>query len=184
MGIMHPKHKNRWRVIFNGLGGASGATAGTGNSLSLQAITVSRPSLDFDEIPLDRYNSRAYVAGKHTFDPCSITVEDDVTNRATNAIQTQLEMQQKLVGPSAPWQASAATASSYKFGTIIELLDGNETVTEAWKLEGCWLKNVNWEDLDFSDGGKVTIQLSIRFDHARQILNGAVTGSALGGNLL
>lgn len=183
-GILQPKAKNKWRVIFNGLGGTSGATAGTGNSLSLQAITVSRPSLDFDEVPLDRYNSRAYVAGKHTFDPCSITIEDDITNRASNAIQTQLEMQQRLIGASGPWLNSAATASSYKFGTILELLDGNETVTETWKLEGCWIKSTNWDDLDFSDGGKVTIQLSIRFDHARQILNGAVTGSALGGNLL
>jgi hypothetical protein len=182
--ILQPKAKNKWRVIFNGLGGSNGATAGMGNSLSLQAITVSLPSIDFEEVQLDRYNSRAYVAGKHTFDPCAITIENDITNRAANAIQTQLEMQQKLIGASGPWLNSAATANTYKFGVIIELLDGNETVTEAWKLEGAWIKSTNFESLDYSDGGKLTIDLSIRFDHARQILNGAITGSALGGNLL
>jgi hypothetical protein len=182
-GILHPKHKNRWRVLFTGLGGNLGASAGVPNDLSMQVITVTRPSLSFEEIQLDRYNSRAYVGGKHTFEACQMTVEDDVTNKATNAIQTQLERQQRLIGATGPWLNTEATAFGYKFGMTLEMLDGNETVVEGWKYEGCFLQAVDWTDLDYSTGEKVTITLTVRFDHVRQLLIPAVTGSALGGLL-
>lgn len=180
-GILHPKHKNRWRVLFTGLGGSLGASSGVPNELSMQAVTVTRPSLSFEEVQLDRYNSRAYVAGKHTFEACNMTVEDDVTNRASNAIQTQLERQQRLIGASGPWLNTEATAFGYKFGTLIEMLDGNESVVESWKMEGCFLSAVDWTDLDYSTGEKVTINLTVRYDHARQLLIPAVQGSAIGG---
>jgi hypothetical protein len=180
-GVLQPKAKNRWRVLFTGLGGISGSTSGVPNDLSLQVITHTRPSLSFEEVQLDRYNSRVYVAGKHTFDPATLTIEDDITNRATHAIQSQLEMQQRLIGVTGPWLNTAPTAFSYKFGMQLEMLDGNEAVTESWKYEGCFLQAVNWGDLDYSTGEKVTIDLTVRFDHARQILNSVVTGSAIGG---
>jgi len=180
-GVLHPKHKNRWRVIFSGLGGVLGASTGVPNDLSLQVITATRPSLSYEEVQLDRYNSRVYVAGKHTFEPCTMTVEDDVTNRATNAIQTQLEMQQRLIGATGPWLNTDATAMQYKFAMNLEMLDGNETMVEAWVYEGCYLQSVEWGEVDYSTGEKMTINMTVRFDHARQILVSAVTGSAIGG---
>jgi hypothetical protein len=180
-GILHPKHKNRWRLIFSGLGGSNGATAGFPNDLSMQAITFTRPSLNFEEVQLDRYNSRAFVAGKHSFDACQVTVEDDVTNKASMAIQTQLETQQRLIGITGPWLNTEPTAFGYKFGMLCEMLDGNETVVESWKYEGCFIQAVDYTDLDYSTGEKVMINLTIRFDHTRQVLVPAVTGSAIGG---
>ena len=180
-GVLHPKHKNRWRALFTGLGGILGSNAGVPNDLSLQVITATRPNISYEEVQLDRYNSRVYVAGKHTFEPCTITVEDDVTNRAANAIQTQLEKQQRLIGATGPWLNTEATAFTYKFGMLLEMLDGNETVVESWKYEGCFLQAVDWGDLDYSTGEKMTINLTVRFDHARQVLVSAVTGSAIGG---
>jgi len=182
-GILHPKHKNRWNVIFSGLGGATGSTAGVATNLSLQLITVTRPSLEFEEVQLDRYNSRAYVAGKHSFQPMQLTLEDDVTNLASNAIQAQLELQQRLIGATGPWLNTEATASSYKFGTTLNMLDGNETVLESWLCEGCFIQNVEYGDLDYAEGGKVTISLTIRFDQARQVLTPDIGGSAIGGLL-
>lgn len=180
-GILHPKHKNRWRVIFSGLGGALGANASVPNDLSLQVITATRPSISYEEVQLDRYNSRVFVAGKHNFEPCTLTVEDDVTNRATNAIQTQLESQQRLIGATGPWLNTEATAFGYKFGMTLEQLDGNETVVEAWKYEGCFLSAVDYGDYDYTTGEKMTINLTVRYDHARQVLTAGVTGSAIGG---
>lgn len=180
-GILQPKHKNRWQVLFTGLGGTLGSNSGVPNDLALQVVTMTRPSLSYEEIQLDRYNSRAYVAGKHSFEPCSLTVEDDVTNRASNAIQTQLERQQRLIGATGPWMNTEATAFGYKFGMIIEMLDGNETVVESWKYEGCFLQAVDWGDGDYSTGEKMIITLTVRYDHVRQTLNAAVTGSAIGG---
>ena len=180
-GILQPKAKNRWRAIFNGLGGVSGSNAGIPNDLSLQCITATRPSLSWEEVQLDRYNARVYVLGKHTFEPATLTIEDDITNRATHAIQSQLELQQRLIGASGPWLNAAPTAFSYKFAMQLEMLDGNEAVTESWIYEGCALQAVNWGEMDYATGEKVVIDITVRFDHARQNLNSVVTGSAIGG---
>lgn len=180
-GVLHPKHKNKWRALFTGLGGVLGSNSGVPNDLSLQVVMFTRPSLTYEEIQLDRYNSRVYVAGKHSFEACQMTVEDDVTNRAANAIQTQLERQQRLIGVTGPWLNTEATAFTYKFGMVLEMLDGNEAVVESWKYEGCFLQSVNWGEVDYTTGEKMTIALTVRFDHARQVLVSAVTGSAIGG---
>lgn len=180
-GILHPKHKNKWRAIFVGLGGTLGATAGVPNDLSLQVITATRPNLSWEEIQLDRYNSRVYVLGKQTFEPMALTVEDDITNRGTNAIQSQIERQQRLIGATGPWLNTEPTALGYKFGVKLEMLDGNEAVTEAWMYEGCTIQAVDWGDLDYATGEKVIISLTIRYDLARQVLISSVNGSAIGG---
>ena len=183
-GVLHPKHQNRWRALFVGIGGAgSGSTSSGANDLSMQVITFNRPSLSFEEVQLDRYNSRVYVAGKHTFEPLQLTLEDDVTNRATKQIQSQLEAQQRLIGASGPWLNTEATAFTYKFGTQLDMLDGNENVLESWLYEGCYISNVEYGSLDYSTGEKVVISLTLRFDHTRQLLVGDVEGSAIGGLL-
>jgi hypothetical protein len=177
--ILMPKLQNRWNVQFVGIGGTA-----VGNDLSLQATTVTFPNLSFEEIQLDRYNSRAWIAGKHNWDPCTLTIEDDITNRAQAVIQAQLETQQRLIGASGPWLNSEATASGYKFGAMINTLDGNEGVVETWKLEGCYISAVDYGSGDYSTAEKRQIQLTLRYDHARQELLGGVSGTAIGGLIL
>lgn len=182
-GILHPKMRNRWRVTFTGL--AKLVPGANSKELTRQATNVSRPSLEFAQIEMHRYNSTAYAAGKHTWNPMSMTIEDDITGLASYAIQGQLETQQRLIGADldGSWLNAAATGSDYKFGTMLELLDGNEGVVERWKLEGVWITSADYGDLDYSSSDAVTIQLQLRFDHARQELMGAGYGTALGGNL-
>lgn len=179
-GILMPKLKNRWRVTFQGVGASAG---GNSADLSMQALTVTRPNLTFEQIKLDRYNSSAYIAGKHEWEPCSLVVQDDITGKASGIIRNQLEAQQKLIGADGPWLATAATASAYKFGMKLEMLDGNETVVEQWLLEGCWLAATDFGDMDYSASEAVAISLQVRFDHARQVLEQLGLGTAIGGTL-
>lgn len=166
-GILQPKQQNRFRATFANIGGGVGS-----NPLSMQVITVSRPTVDFSEHELNRYNSKAYIAGKHSFDPINMTVEDDVTSSASAVIQEQLQKQQWLIGAEGQWLAASGEGSLYKFVTYLDQLDGNDQITERWIYEGCWLKNVNYNDLDYSSSNPVTITMSIRFDHARQDITG------------
>lgn len=179
-GFLMPKLKNRWRVTFVGIGANAG---GNSADLSMQAVNVNRPNLSFEQIKLDRYNSTAYVAGKHEWEPCSITVQDDITGKASKVIQNQLEAQQKLIGADGPWLATAATASAYKFGMKLDLLDGNETVVEQWILEGCFIASADYGDLDYSTSEVSTIALQVRFDHARQVVEQLGLGTAIGGTI-
>lgn len=182
-GILHPKQKHRWQVTFVGL--ARLVPTVSSRELTRQATTITRPNLSFEEVPIHRYNSTAYVAGKHTWDPVSLTLEDDITGLASAAIQGQLETQQRLIGGDLPgdWLNAGATGSDYKFGTILQQLDGNEGVVEEWRLEGCFIVSADYGDLDYSASDAATITLSIRYDHARQELSGDGYGTALNGNL-
>jgi len=183
-GILAPKLKNRWQVRFTNIAKALG---GNGRDLTAQATTVTRPQVEFEEVELNRYNARAYVAGKYTFSPMTLTIEDDITGLASGVIQGQLETQQRLIGgdlTDGQWLNATPTASGYKFGTILELLDGNESVVEQWLVEGCFIQSADYGDLDYSASEAAMISLNIRFDHARQTLSGQGYGTALGGNLV
>ena len=173
-GILQPKLKNRWRVTFANLGGGVDS-----QPLSHQAITVTRPVISFEEIQLDRYNSRAWVAGKHTFEPMTVTIEDDVTGGATQVIQEQNQIQQQLIGAGGQWLAPAGEGSLYKFVTYLDLLDGNEQVIEKWTVEGCWFQNVDFMDLDYAASEAVQITMTVRYDHARQDVGGYDQGQGV-----
>ena len=162
-GILQPKLKNLWRVTFANLGGGADS-----QPLSLQAVNVTRPSLSFEEVELHRYNSRAFVAGKHLFEPMTVTFEDDVTGTATSVIQEQLQKQQWLIGAEGPWLGKGEEGSLYKFVTYLDLMDGKEQVIEKWTVEGCFFQAVDYTDLDYSDSSQVQITCTIRYDHARQ----------------
>lgn len=182
-GILQPKLKNRWSITFAGLGGGNDS-----QPLSMQAVTFDRPKLSFEEVALNRYNSRAWVGGKHNWEETAFAVEDDVGGTASQVIQNQLQIQQWIVGAQGPYFAAATTGSQYKFVTYAQMLDGNEGVLEIWTLEGCWFKSVNWDSLDYAASDQIKIQISMRFDNARQDILGFAgeagfptgTGTALG----
>lgn len=177
-GILHPKQKNRWRVTFANLAGGTDS-----QPLSLQAVTVTRPVFSFEEIQLDRYTARAFIAGKYTFEPMTISFQDDVTGLASQVLQDQVQQQQFLIGAEGQFLAAAGEGSLYKFVTYLDMLDGNDQQIERWTVEGCFISNIDYTDLDYASGEPVMITVTIRYDHARQDLGGYDQGQgvALGG---
>ena len=154
-------------------------------NLTMQVTTLTLPTITFQEVVLHRYNSTAYVAGKHEWAAIDVTCEDDITGLASSAITAQLETQQRIIGSTLDgrWLNSAATGSDYKFGAKIEQLDGDEGVVAYWVLEGCQIMSANFGDRDYSSSEAATIQLNLRFDHARHVESGVGYGTALGGNV-
>ncbi len=154
-------------------------------NLTMQVTNLTLPNLTFEEVVLHRYNSTAYVAGKHSWEPISVTVEDDMSGLAATVVKAQLETQQRIIGSDLDgrWLNTAATGSDYKFGVKIDQLDGNETVVHTWVLEGAMLTSADFGDRDYSASEAATITMNIRFDHARAIESGLVFGTALGGHV-
>lgn len=173
-GILHPKHKNRWRVTFANLAGGVDS-----QPMSMQARRVKRPVLSFETIELHRYNSRAWIAGKHNWEPITMTIEDDVTSSASNVIQAQLQKQQFLIGAEGQFLAAAGEGSLYKFVTYLDMLDGNDQVIEKWTVEGCYIEQADFGEVDYTVNEAVTIELTVRYDHARQLLGGYSQGQGV-----
>jgi len=48
---------------------------------------------------------------------------------------------------------------------------------ETWEIVGCYIKDANYQELNYQNNDPVTIQLSIRFDNATQVPGGAGIGT-------
>ena len=173
-GLLMPKLKYRFRVMFENFGVQTPRT-----ELTKQVIDFTRPSVTFDEIPIEIYNSRLYVAGKHTWETLTVNLRDDASGQVSRLVGEQLQKQLDFME-----QASAASGIDYKFVTKCEILDGGNglstpTVLETWEIYGCFLTNVNYQDLNYGSSEAVTISMSIRFDNAVQTPIGSGVGSVV-----
>ena len=174
-GLLMPKLQYRFRVTLENFGVTNATT-----ELTKQVIDVTRPNITFEEITLDVYNSRSYLAGKHTWEQITLNVRDDVSNNVQKQVGEQLQKQFDFFE-----QSSAASGIDYKFLTRIEVLDGgngaNEVgVLETFELYGCFLNNANYNTLNYATSDAATIALSIRYDNAIQTPVGQGIGTTIG----
>jgi hypothetical protein len=174
-GQLMPKLQYRFRVSLENFGVSTPRT-----ELTKQVIDVTRPNLTFEEIVIDKYNSRSYLAGKHTWEPITLNLHDDVGGNVQKLVGEQNQKQFDFFE-----QASAASGIDYKFTTRIEMLDGGNgaytpVVLETFELYGCFVQNTNWNTLAYNSNEPATITLSIRYDNAIQTPQGTGIGSSVG----
>lgn len=181
--LLMPKLQFRFRALFLNFG-----VGGSTQELTRQVIDITRPQLTFTEIPIDIYNSKMYLAGKHEWATTTINLRDDATGKVASLVGQQVQKQMDFVE-----QASAATGQDYKFQLNYEVLDGGNgtatpTVLETWELYGCFIQSVNYNNMSYSESNAATIQLVIRYDNAiNSPLSsgiGVAVGRALGGTTI
>jgi len=134
--LLMPKLQYRFRVFLDNFGTTGGAD-GT-REISRQVVDVTRPNVSFDQITVDTYNSRTYLAGKHTWEPITLTLREDANNNVQKIVGQQLQRQFDFFE-----QSSAVSSGTYKFQTRIEILDGGNGATGAnvidrFHLVGCY----------------------------------------------
>jgi hypothetical protein len=157
IGILQPKLNYRFRVQVAGFGGDA-----TGKEFTRQVMNVTRPKVSHESIPVDSYNSRMYMMGKHTWEPITITLRDDIANNLTKLVGRQLQTQLNHRNQNGP-----AAGTNYKFTTLVEILNGNDgTPIEQIQLEGCFLQNVDYSQSDYSVSDPVQIILTLQYDNA------------------
>jgi len=145
-GLLMPKLQYRFRVSLENFGVSTPTT-----ELTKQVIDVTRPNVSFEQMTLDVYNSRVYLAGKHTWEPITLNLREDVNNNVQKLVGEQLQKQFDFYE-----QSSAASGQDYKFVTRIEILDGGNganvpTVLETFELYGCYCESGNYNSLAYSN---------------------------------
>lgn len=173
-GLLMPKLQYRFRLILENFGVSTPRT-----EITKQVIDVTRPSLTFDETILDVYNSRVYLAGKHTWEPITINLRDDVNNSVSKLCGEQIQKQFDFFE-----QSSASSGTDYKFTGRIEMLDGGNganavNVLETWELYGAYVQNINYNTVAYATSDPATITLSVRYDNAIQAPKGTGIGTAV-----
>jgi hypothetical protein len=171
-----PKLQYRFRVTFSNLGGSSKATVITRN-----VVSVTRPSLEHDDVTVDTYNSKIRLAGKHMWQDISLVIRDDVDSGVIKELGAQIAKQVDHADQAVP-----TAGEDYKFGMKIEMLDGgnagSENVIDEWVLSGCFIPSIQYGDLNYATSEVVQVTASIRYDNASHEVNGGdqISGLILG----
>jgi len=174
-GLLMPKLQYRFRVVLENFGVSTPRS-----EITKQVMDITRPNVTFDQVTLDVYNSRVYMAGKHTWDPVTLQIRDDINNSVSKLVGEQIQKQFDFFE-----QASASAGIDYKFTTRIEMLDGGNGVSEpnileTWELYGSYVESANYNTLAYNVSEPATITLSIRYDNAIQTPRGTGVGTAVG----
>ena len=177
-GLLMPKLKYRFRVTLENFGVSTPTT-----EITKQVIDFTRPTITFENINIDVYNSKVGLAGRWSWGDASLNVRDDVSGNVTKLIGEQVQKQFDFFE-----QSSAASGIDYKFLTRCEILDGGNganapTVLETWELYGCYLTSANYNNVGYSMNEAATITLSIKFDNAVQTPQGTGIGTVVGRTL-
>jgi hypothetical protein len=151
-----PKLQYRFRVTFEGEGFSATPTR--------NVISTSRPGLTHEQIPVDAYNSRIYLAGKHTWEPISIILRDDIDGVTLRELNQQLNRQVDHAN-----QSSVRAGAGYKFTTRVETLDGqNPTpgILDTFELSGCYITNIQYGDMAYAASDQVQVTVQLQYDNA------------------
>jgi hypothetical protein len=158
-----PKLKYRFRASFENFGLSSDVV-----EMTKQVMDIKRPTVNFNPITLDMYNSKAYLVGKPEWTETTVNLRDDAGGNVARLIGEQIQKQFDFAE-----QTSAASGADYKFLLRYEALDGGNGanaagVLETWELYGCFISQVDYGDMNYASNDPATIALTIRYDNAAQ----------------
>ena len=173
-GMLMPKLKYRFRASFENFGISADRV-----ELTKQVMDIKRPSVNFNPITIDVYNSKVYLQGKPEWQETTINFRDDAGGNVARLIAEQIQKQFDFLE-----QASAVSGANYKFVMRFEVLDGGNgvatpNVLEEWQLYGCFISQVDYGDLNYGTNDPATISMNVKFDNAIQTPTGPGLGSAL-----
>jgi hypothetical protein len=142
-----PKRKFRWILAINGI-----------DAFTLK--TASRPQISFEETVIDYGNVKRYLAGKATWAPMNITLYDPIVPSAAQKCMEWVRLCFENV------TGRMGYAQFYKKTINLKLLDGIGAVVEDWQIDGAWLQDINFNELDYSVSDPVDISCVLRFDQS------------------
>lgn len=145
-----PKRKFRWILELDGLDAFTIKTAG-------------RPQFTFEETVIDYINTKRFIAGKSTWSPLNITLQDPIAPSSSQKVMNWV----RLCYESQTGRSGYATM--YKKDFMLKVLDPQGAVVEQWAIKGAWIQDSNFGDLDYASSDTVEVAISVRFDDAQHM---------------
>lgn len=142
-------------------------------TITRHVVSVTPPDFAQNEVGVDVYASKYFVAGKHSFGDLVLELRNDLDGEVAELVQRQLDKQY-----NAKHQSHYTSAKDIKFTVNILYLDGTNpsdnthpNIKEAFICTGCWIKNVSWGQLQYSSSDPVNMTLTIRPDNVYHIIS-------------
>ena len=148
-----PKRVNRFIVRFPSSMGIN----------EWYVTSAKRPSAKINAVPIPFLNTSTYVAGRFEWDTMDVTFRDPIGPSASQALMEWFRLHAESV------TGRMGYAAAYKKDIEIEMLDPTGVAVEKWILQGTFLMNLNFGDLNYSQDELATIQCTLRMDRCIQV---------------
>jgi hypothetical protein len=123
--------------------------------------SASRPSFTLEEPVMHHNEEQVYFAGKRSWETIDLSWYD--AENDPDMSETILQWVLQVVDLE---QANTKLPTDYKTEGNLDMLDGEGTTTETWRLFGCWPKDVKWNELDYETTDIMQITVTMRYDRA------------------
>ena len=148
-----PKRKNRFILRFP-------------SSLGINewyVTSTSRPKAKINTTEIPFLNTSTYVAGRFSWEEITVQFKDPIGPSASQALMEWFRLHAESV------TGRMGYAAGYKKDVELEMLDPTGVVVEKWILQGCFLSNLNFGDLNYSQDELATIDAGLRMDRCIQV---------------
>ena len=161
-----PKRKFRWILTIS---------SPHGNIPAWVIKKVTKPTYTVSEVKHSYINHSFYYPGRVEYNEVEFTLVDPVNPDAANNILKMIDMSGYKLPDTEAHAAQTITKASAvaAFGGLtLEQISGESedgegvTSIETWELKNCWIKEVNFGDLDYESDDIVEITVKVRYDWA------------------
>jgi hypothetical protein len=121
--------------------------------------TTNRPKITIGSIDIPFLNTKRYVAGKYEWGTIGVTLRDPIGPSAAQAMMEWVRLHAESV------TGRMGYAAGYKKDIELEMLDPTGVVIEKWSLIQCFLTDVDFGSLGYSDDALANITLTLRPDY-------------------
>jgi len=120
-----------------------------------------RPTLTFDEPEMHHNQEVIYFAGKHKWEPLTLTWYDvenpDVSKAMYDWVQKCLTVTTANVFAPSAFKASECR---------LQMINGVGTPTETWTIYNGWPSDIKWNGLDYTTSDLQLVEVKFRYDRA------------------
>lgn len=148
-----PKRKNRFILRFPSTLGIN----------EWYVFSTSRPSAKIKDVEIPFLNTSTYVAGRFNWEPIKVQFKDPIGPSAAQALMEWFRLHAESV------TGRMGYAAGYKKDVELEMLDPTGVVVEKWILVGCFMTDLNFGDLNYSQDELATIDVNLRMDRCIQV---------------
>lgn len=183
-GKREPKRANRWVLKFESVpyntnngqvasAQLSNGASDTAESLSIDLLSASRPTLNMNMAEVSRLNEKWKFASNPTWEPISVVFYDfdagqgSATQIIWRWMQTIYDVLNGTMGYAATYKVDASlillgpgqTSASNVASTNIEII-------EAWDLFGCFPNSMSTGELNYESTDTLKVTCEIQYDYA------------------
>ena len=142
-----PKLKNRFIMDIDGIP-------------AYTIKTAQRPQITFEKIELEHMNITRYVKGKGRWQQLQITLYDPIVPSAASAVIEWIRLHHESA------TGRDGYSDFYKKNINFQVLGPVGDIIEKWTLNGAFIADASFGDMDFASSDPIEITLTLRYDYA------------------